>query len=254
MAGHMQQRGEVSHRPAHAEGEGDDAHVLDGRVGEHALDVLLPPQQEGGDQHREQAESHQHLPRPGRVDAAFDQHLAPHHRIQRHVQQQAGQHRRDGSRSLGMSIGQPAMQRHQADLGAVAHQQEHEGDADDTGFELAFHRVEVRPEQGAHPLGTEHALRGEIQQHRAEQRQGDAHAAEDEVLPRGFKALRRAIERHQQHGGQRGRLHRHPENAHIVGGQRQQHGEHEQLIHAVVEPQPCRREPSVLLFDAHVGA
>ena len=37
--GHVQQPGEVGERPAHAEGEGDEPHVLDRRIGEHALDV-----------------------------------------------------------------------------------------------------------------------------------------------------------------------------------------------------------------------
>ena len=33
---HVQQAGEIGERPAHAEGEHDDAHVLDRGVGEHA--------------------------------------------------------------------------------------------------------------------------------------------------------------------------------------------------------------------------
>ena len=37
MHGHVQQAGEIGERAAHAEGEGDDAHVLDRRIGEHAV-------------------------------------------------------------------------------------------------------------------------------------------------------------------------------------------------------------------------
>ena len=59
--GHVQQRGEVRHRPAHAERERDDAHVLDGRVREQALDVALSPEEERREHHREQAEPHQHV-------------------------------------------------------------------------------------------------------------------------------------------------------------------------------------------------
>jgi hypothetical protein len=56
----------------------------------------------------------------------------------------------------------------------------------------------------------------------------------------------------QQDGGQRRRFHGHPQDAHVVGGQRQQHGEAEQLIHAVVETQPMRRHLAVVALDAHV--
>ncbi len=34
---HVQQPGEIGERAAHAEGEGDDAHVLDRGIGEHAV-------------------------------------------------------------------------------------------------------------------------------------------------------------------------------------------------------------------------
>ena len=41
MHRHMQEAREVGDRAAHAEGEGDDAHVLDRRISEQPLDVLL---------------------------------------------------------------------------------------------------------------------------------------------------------------------------------------------------------------------
>ena len=101
--------------------------------------------------------------------------------------------------------------------------------------------------------GAEQLLGGEVEQDRAEQRLRDADAAEDEVLPRRLEAGRRAVERDQQHGRERRRLHRHPQDAHVVGEQREQHREDEQLVHAVVEAQPRRRQPAVVLLDAHVG-
>src|SRR5882672_3837444 len=39
---HVQEAGESRYRSAHAEGEGDDAHMLDRGIREHALDVALP--------------------------------------------------------------------------------------------------------------------------------------------------------------------------------------------------------------------
>ena len=59
-------------------------------------------------------------------------------------------------------------------------------------------------------------------------------------------------ERDQQHRRQRGRFHRHPHESHVVGGERDQHGRHEQLVHAVIQPQLRRADAPVLALDAHV--
>ena len=48
--GHVQQAGEIGERSAHAEGEGDDAHVLDRGIGEQALDVAPAVQHERGEE------------------------------------------------------------------------------------------------------------------------------------------------------------------------------------------------------------
>jgi hypothetical protein len=82
----------------------------------------------------------------------------------------------------------------------------------------------------------------------------NAHATQDEVLPGRFQAGRRAVDADQQHGRQRGRFHGHPDDAQVVGGQRQQHGEAEELVHAVIQAQAWRRHLAVVTFHAHVGA
>ena len=56
------------------------------------------------------------------------QHLEAQQRVERDVEQQSRQHGRDRRRAFGVGVGQPGMQRRQADLGAVAEQQEHESD------------------------------------------------------------------------------------------------------------------------------
>ena len=121
------------------------------------------------------------------------------------------------------------------------------------GSSWRLHRVEVGPQQRA-ALGADDLLGRHVQQHGAEQRLRDAHAAQDEVLPGRLQAGRRAVDADQQHGGQRGRFHRHPHDAQVVGGQRQQHREAEQLVHAVVQAQARRRHLAVVALDAHVGA
>ena len=52
MHGHVEQAGKISERAAHAEREGDDAHMFDGRVSEQPLDVAAAVQHEGGEHER----------------------------------------------------------------------------------------------------------------------------------------------------------------------------------------------------------
>jgi len=97
-------------------------------------------------------------------------------------------------------------------------------------------------------------LGGEVEEDRAEERLRDADAAQNEVLPTCLETGRRSIQGHQKHGGERRGLHGYPQQAHVVGGKRHQHGGDEELIHAVVEPQlRCAHAP-VLHLHPHVGA
>jgi len=57
-----------------------------------------------------------------------EQQLEAQHRVERYVEKKAGQDRRDRRRAFGVGVGQPGMQRREADLGAVAEKQEYEGD------------------------------------------------------------------------------------------------------------------------------
>src|SRR5262249_9389887 len=54
MHGHVQEAGEVRKRATHAEGKGDDAHMLDRRIGEHALDVAAAVQHERRENERDE--------------------------------------------------------------------------------------------------------------------------------------------------------------------------------------------------------
>ena len=123
---------------AHAEGEGDDAHVLDRGVGEHALDVAPAVEHEGGE-HAARRGPCVTISGPGamRCRVGRQQHLEAQHGVERDVEQQAREHRRDRRRALGVGIGQPGVQRRQADLGAVAEQQEDEGDVEQRRVEAA---------------------------------------------------------------------------------------------------------------------
>ena len=74
----------------------------------------------------------------------------------------------------------------------------------------------------------------------AEQRERDADAAEDEIFPRRLERLMRAVDADHHHRGERRKLDRHPHHADIVGDEREVHGEHQHLIHGVIEAQERR--------------
>ena len=86
---HVQQAGEIRERPAHAEGEGDDAHMLDRRVGEEAFDVAAAVEHEGREHHRRQAHRHHQRPRRDRLAVRGQQDLEAQHGVERDVEQQA---------------------------------------------------------------------------------------------------------------------------------------------------------------------
>ena len=253
MHGHVQQSGVGGDAPAHAEGEGDDAHVLDGGEAEQPLDVFLAREVKGGDDDGQQAEAHHHLTGEGCAQRAVDERLAADDGVQRDVEQQAGEHGGDRRRAFGVRVGQPVVQGHEAGLGAVADDHEDESQRQHGRFERAAVFVKMRPEHRARRVA-EDLLGREVDEDGAEQRLGDADAAEDEILPGGFETFRRAVEGDEEHRGQRGRFHRHPQDADVVRRQGGEHGAHEHLEHAVVEPQAARREPAVVVLDAHVGA
>jgi hypothetical protein len=93
MHGHVQEAGEIGEGAAHAEGEDDDAHVLDRGIGEHALDVAPPVQHEGREQAGDQAHGHHERPGRDRAGVEREQHLEAQQRVERDVEQQARQHR-----------------------------------------------------------------------------------------------------------------------------------------------------------------
>ena len=133
------------------------------------------------------------------------QHLEAQHRVERDVEQQAGQHRRDRRRAFGMRVGQPGVQRREADLGAVAEQQEDEGDVEQRRIECAACAISIVQTMASSAFA-DHRPRRHIDEDGAEQRQRDADAAEDEIFPGRLERLVRAVDADHQHGGQRRQL------------------------------------------------
>ena len=56
-----------------------------------------------------------------------EQHLETQQRIERDIEEQSREHRRDRRRAFGMGVGQPRMQRRKPHFRAIAEQQEHKG-------------------------------------------------------------------------------------------------------------------------------
>ena len=64
---------------------------------------------------------------------------------------------------------------------------------------------------------------GRVGEDRAEQRQRQAQAAQDDVFPRRFERGAAVVQRHQQHGRKRGGFQREPHHAQVVGQHHQEH-------------------------------
>ena len=141
------------------------------------------------------------------VKGPFDKHFAAHDGVDRDIEQQSREHRGDGRRAFRVRIRQPVVQRGKPDLRPIADKQEYKRESQHRRFELAFYAVQMRPQERCHAFGTENFLGGEVQEDRAKKGLGDTDPAEDEVLPARLQARGRAIQRHEQHGGEGCRLH-----------------------------------------------
>ena len=220
-------------RTADAEAHGDEAHVLARAVGQLALDVALPVHLEGRVAHREHAQNHHDQLGEARPHIGRGENVEPQHDEQRALQQHAGQQGRHGARRLGMGVGQPGVHGKQARLGAEADGGEHEGDHRERVVERGSHGQDGRPEHRLMRVG--HHVGGvRVHEQRAEQTEGHAGRADDDVLPRRLQGKLGAVHPHEEHRGQGGGLHRHPHHDDVVGGDGQNHREHEQTEEHVV--------------------
>ena len=144
-----------------------------------------------------------------------------------------------------MRVGKPRVQRREAHLGAVSQQQKHEREIEQRRVEGPGALHQNTPRHRLQALAQDRA-RSEIDEDRPEERERNANAAENEILPRRLQRLVRPIDADHQDGGQRRQLDRDPHQAHVVREQRQVHREHERLIHGVIEAQVDTRQAAGL--------
>ena len=151
-----------------------------------------------------------------------------------------------------MRVGQPGMQRGEADLRPVSEKQEDESDIEKGRVEMRRVFDQQRPDHGILALAHDRTRR-HVDQDRTEQGERDSDAAQDEILPRRFQGGVRAIDTDHQHRRQGSDFDRDPHQTDIVRHESQVHAEHHGLIHGVVKTQVCRRQPAGVEFVRDVA-
>ena len=211
----MHNPSQIGRRPAQTKGNGRHAHMLDGGPGKEPPRIAPPPQSKGRHQQRRHPQHQQEG--AGRNGAGMGAHhaLGAQHGMHGGGQQQAREHGGDRHRPLGMGIGQPMVQRHQAGFGAIPHQQQDKGQVQ----KPRIRRRRPGAQRGEGQTGTRQR---HLQHHCAEQRERDAHAAENKEFPGRLQRCTAARARHHDDRGQCRRLNRHPHEAQII----RQHGQH----------------------------
>ena len=249
---HVQQAGKIGQRAAHSERKNDNAHMFDRGIGEQPLDVAPTVEHERCENEREQTHRHHQGSRSNCRRIGGKQYLEAQQRIERDVQKQARQHGRYRRRPLGMRVGQPRVQRRQADLGPVAENQEYESDVEKGRVEIRRMLDQECPHHAVLTLA-DHRPRRHVDQDRAEQRESNSDTAQDEIFPRRFQSGVGAIDANHQHRAQRRDFDRNPHQTDIVRHESQIHAEHHGLIHGVVETQVDRGQPPGVEFMRDVA-
>ena len=117
--------GVLGEEPDRAQGQDDVAHVVDGGVGDHPLEIRLGQGHERPVEHRDDADGHDHPgPRPPRLGQ--DRHGDAHEPVGAHLQQHPRQHGRAGGRGVRVGRGEPGVERHGGGLHGQAHQDRRE--------------------------------------------------------------------------------------------------------------------------------
>ena len=119
------QRGFVSGLRARDETEQDEAHVADGRIREHALEIALRDGDHVAEHHRQHGERRQHV-RPRGADAAHAVREQPERQRERGELRHRGQEQRYARGRAGVHVGHPHVERHRAELERDCDDEEHE--------------------------------------------------------------------------------------------------------------------------------
>ena len=134
-----------------------------------------------------------------------------------------------------MGVRQPEVHGRKTSLGAVADHHEDKADPDDTRVERGSDLHDSRP---AHRARASHDVGGSgIDEHRAEESEGDADGRHDDVLPRRLQAVLVPVVANEDGRGYRRPLHRDPEESEVVGEDRHDHRRDEGVYESEVGSQ-----------------
>ncbi len=122
-----------------ADSRRDDPDVLDARVGEEALEVVLPRGERGPVERRRRPEDEEE-PAPPRGRRAVERRDAQD-AVEAHLEHDARHHRRDVARRPGVRAREPEVEREEPRLGAEADEGEEEDDARRAGDREARRRA-----------------------------------------------------------------------------------------------------------------
>ena len=219
--------------------------MLDARVGQQPLEVLLADHERQRDGQAQEPEPDQQVRREARPQARDRDEVEADQGVERGDQRHARKQRADRAGRLAVGVGQPGVERRQADLGAVARQREDERQPQQARVQLRRDRDEARPVQRVGAVAQDAHGRG-VGEQRREQREADADRAQDQVLPGRLDRVGRAVDADQQ-GRDDGRgLDGDPQQAQVVDerhGDQAGHEPQEQgvVVALVARPQPAGR-------------
>jgi len=212
VAEHVEQHGRQgggADRGSH----GHHPHVLDAGVGQHPFEVALADQEGGGHEQGEQAADAEHHPEEVRPDHRVGDGLDAQDGIEGHREQHAAHQARHRRRGLAVRVGQPAVHGGESGLGGETEHGQRATRPDQRRVERQVGAAEHQPGQGR----LAGAARGGVDEHDPEQGDGDAHGAEDDVLPGRLQRRPGAVVTDQEGRGDRGGLDRGPHQADVVG-------------------------------------
>lgn len=148
-------------------------------------------------------------------------------------QKHAGEEGRHRARRLGVGIGEPRVHGEQARLGSKTDGREYERDHHEGPVHERRVGKDGCPEHRLVRIG--HNVGGvRIDEQRPEQAEGHASRADDDVLPSRLQGEFRAVHTDEKHRGKRRGLHRNPHHDDVVGGDGENHREHEQTEEGIV--------------------
>ena len=145
MVEHVKPRGEQSERSPDAHGQRDDAHVLDRRVGQQTLEVVLDEHERDSDDDRDRAEAEKQIRRELRSQRSRGQQVEAEDRVERAVEQRAREEHAHRGGRLAVRIGQPGVHRRETRLRPKADEHQCERHAHERGVQRAGVRTKLVP-------------------------------------------------------------------------------------------------------------